>query len=151
MFPLLAFLVLLMEVILFLDQLKTRCRNLPNRFYSCKFLGRNFLLCASLLQRRSIPEFDLLLFLCLQLSITTDMLDWPDTLMGKKWEKVWRLLPCACCEVFGRKGIKELSNLKQSDKWLKSVFSYSSVNWVRVYIEEHSLSMLYFINWLPSS
>ena len=40
--------------------------------------------------------------------------------------------------------------MEQSDQAIKSVFLYTFVNWVKVYIEDHTLSMLDFVDWLCS-
>ena len=40
------------------------------------------------------------------------------------------------------------NDVKRFDQTIKSLFMYTFVNWVRVYIEDHILFIIDFINWL---
>ena len=42
------------------------------------------------------------------------------------------------------------NDTKQSDQTLKLYFLYTFVNWGRVYLEDHSLSLIDFIEWFLS-
>ena len=68
--------------------------------------------------------------------------------VGKKQNEAWRAVhPCACFGLFGRKVtwnfLMMLSTTKQSN-----YIMYALVNWVRVYIEDHSMTIIGFVDWL---
>lgn len=44
--------------------------------------------------------------------------------------------------------IEELSMMLSDPTKLKSIFMYTFVNWGRVYIEDHTLSLIDFVKWL---
>ena len=46
---------------------------------------------------------------------------------------------------------KVFNDIERSNQALKLSFLYTFVNWGRVYLEDHSLSMIDFIKWLLSS
>ena len=67
----------------------------------------------------------------------------------KNERKSRRLLRCACCGLSGRKGIEGLSMTFSSPIKLLNPFScILLVNWARMYTEDHTLSMLDFVDWL---
>ena len=43
---------------------------------------------------------------------------------------------------------RAFNDIEQSDQPLKHFFLYTFVNWVRVFMEDHTLSMIDFIEWL---
>ena len=47
--------------------------------------------------------------------------------------------------------MRVFNDTEQSDQALKLSFLYTFVNWCGVYLEDHSLSMIDFIEWLLSS
>ncbi|RVW54709.1 NADH dehydrogenase [ubiquinone] flavoprotein 2, mitochondrial [Vitis vinifera] len=87
-----------------------------------------------------------------------------------RWEMAWsRLLTIDRLRRFGwsipnRKGRKlgelpplpdvdnrrAFDDIERNDQDIKSIFLYTFVNWARVYIEEHTLSLIDFVDWLAT-
>lgn len=66
---------------------------------------------------------------------------------GEKTEKHVGLYCYACFRLVGKKGAERLSMMLSSwTKTIKSDFMYSFVNWVRLYIEDHLINMIDFVN-----
>ena len=40
--------------------------------------------------------------------------------------------------------------MERNNQDIKFIFLYTFVNWVRVYIEEHTLSLIDFVDWLAT-
>ena len=40
--------------------------------------------------------------------------------------------------------------MERNDQDIKSIFLYTFVNWAKVYIEEHTLSLIDFVDWLAT-
>ena len=40
--------------------------------------------------------------------------------------------------------------MERNDQDIKSIFLYTFVNWARVYIKDHTLSLFDFVNWLAT-
>ena len=71
-------------------------------------------------------------------------------LWARKGRKLGQL-PLACCGPFGKKGIGGLSTmLRGMTKKLNIFFLYTFVNWARVYIDEHTFSLIDFVDWLAT-
>ena len=43
---------------------------------------------------------------------------------------------------------RAFNDVERSDQAIKSIFMFTFVNWGRVYIEDHSLSLIDFVKWL---
>lgn len=43
---------------------------------------------------------------------------------------------------------RAFNDVERSDQAIKSIFMYTFVNWCRVYIEDHTLSLIDFVKWL---
>ena len=71
-------------------------------------------------------------------------------LWARKGRKLGELPPFAWCP-FRKKGIGEPSMmLRGMTKKLNPFFLYTFVNWAGVYIEEHTLSLIDFVDWLAT-
>ena len=72
--------------------------------------------------------------------------------MSKRREKAWRADPlCLMWALWKERNERVFNNIERSNQALKHYFLYTFVNWGRVYLEDHSLSMIDFIKWLLSS
>ena len=72
--------------------------------------------------------------------------------MSRRKDKAWRATPlCLMWTLWKERNEKVFNNTKRSDQALKLSFLYTFVNWGIVYLEDHSLSMIDFIEWLLSS
>ena len=69
---------------------------------------------------------------------------------GKKGKKTWTVTPlCLMFALWRERNKRILNDVKQSYQAIKSDFMYTFVNWVRVYIEDHTTtSILDFVTWL---
>ena len=45
---------------------------------------------------------------------------------------------------------RAFDDIERNDQDIKSIFLYTFVNWARVYIEEHTLSLIDFVDWLAT-
>ena len=71
------------------------------------------------------------------------LLGWHCSFVGKKRKKARRVIPlCLLWTLWKERNRKAFNDAKQSDQAIKSIFLYTFVNWVRVYIEDHTSSML---------
>ena len=72
-------------------------------------------------------------------------------LWARKWRKLGELPPSACCGPFGKKRNRRAFNdVERNDQEIKSIFLYTFVKWARVYIEEHTFSLIDFVDWLAT-
>ena len=72
--------------------------------------------------------------------------------MSKKKEKAWRAIPlCLMWTLWKERNKKVFNDTEQSNQALKLSFLYTFVKWGKVYLEDHSLSIIDFIEWLLSS
>ena len=63
----------------------------------------------------------------------------------------WVMHSSACCGPFGKKRNRRAFNdVERNDQEIKSIFLYTFVKWVRVYIEEHTFSLIDFVDWLAT-
>ena len=63
----------------------------------------------------------------------------------------WVMHSSACCRPFGKKRNRRAFNdVERNDQEIKSIFLYTFVKWVRVYIEEHTFSLIDFVDWLAT-
>ena len=69
--------------------------------------------------------------------------------MGKRRAKVWRAVPlCLMWTLWKERNGRTFNDAKRVDQAIKYSFLYYFVNWVRVYIEDHTLSLVDFIDCL---
>ena len=69
--------------------------------------------------------------------------------MGKRREKAWRAAPlCLLWTLWKERNERVFNDIKRSNQDLEHSFLYTLVNWARVFIEDHTLSMIDFIEWL---
>ena len=68
--------------------------------------------------------------------------------MGKKWKKPLRPATlCLLCSIWKEMNKRDFNDVEWFNQVIKSIFMYTFVNWVRVYIEDHR-SLIDFIDWL---
>ena len=69
--------------------------------------------------------------------------------MGKRKEKVWRAASLYLTwTLWKERNERAFNDIEQSNQTLKHSFLYTLINWARVFIEDHTLSMIDFIEWL---
>ncbi|RVW89084.1 LINE-1 retrotransposable element ORF2 protein [Vitis vinifera] len=84
-------------------------------------------------------------------SVKRNLLGWHGSFVGKKREKAWRAAPlCLMWTIWKERNRRAFDDIERNDQDIKSIFLYTFVNWVRVYIEEHTLSLIDFIDWLAT-
>ena len=67
--------------------------------------------------------------------------------MGKGREKAWRAATlCLMWSLWKEKNERAFNDVERSDQAIKFSFLYNFVNWARAYIEDHTLSMIDFID-----
>ena len=69
--------------------------------------------------------------------------------MSKRKEKAWRAASlCLMWTLWKERNERVFNDMEQFNQALKLSFLYTFVNWGRVYLEDHYLSMIDFIEWL---
>ena len=69
--------------------------------------------------------------------------------MGKKRKNARRVAPlCLMWTLWKERNGRAFNNIERFDQSIKSLFMYTFVNWGRVYIENHTISIIDFIDWL---
>ena len=66
-------------------------------------------------------------------------------------EKGESLESCPLClmwTIWKERNRRTFDDIERNDQDIKFIFLYTSVNWVRVYIEERTLSLIDFVDWL---
>ena len=141
--------------ILTIDQLKRRGWNMPNRCYLCKVEEETsnhlILFCkkATMLWSLLFSLFDVQWVL--HSSIKRNLIAWHGAFVSKRKEKAWRAAPlCLMWTLWKERNERLFNDTERSDQALKLSFLYTSLNWGRVYLEDHSLSLIDFIEWLLS-
>ena len=139
--------------ILTINQLKKRGWNMPNRCYLSKekeeasdhlFL---FFKKATMLWRLIFSLFGVQRVL--HSSIKRNLSGWHDAFVGKMREKAWRATHlCLLWTLWKERNERAFNDIERSNQALKHSFLYTLVNWARVFIEDHTLSMIDFIEWL---
>ncbi|RVW63006.1 DNA-directed RNA polymerase 3B, chloroplastic [Vitis vinifera] len=70
---------------------------------------------------------------------------------GQERKKAWRAAPlCLMWTIWRERNRRAFDDMERNDQDIKSIFLYTFVNWVRVYIEEHTLSLIDFVDWLAT-
>ena len=70
--------------------------------------------------------------------------------MCKKWRSRRVASLYLWWTIWKERNKRALNDVKQSNQVIKYVFMYTFVDWPRVYIKDHTLSMLDLVNWLSS-
>ena len=69
--------------------------------------------------------------------------------MSKRKKKAWRVVSlCLMWTLWKERKERVFNDMERFDQALKLSFLYTFVNWGRVYLEDHYLSMIDFIEWL---
>ena len=69
--------------------------------------------------------------------------------MSKRKKKAWRVASiCLMWTLWKERKERVFNDMERFDQALKLSFLYTFVNWGRVYLEDHYLSMIDFIEWL---
>ena len=143
------------NIILTIDQLKRRGWNMPNKCYLCKVEEETsdhlILFCkkATMLWSLLFSLFDVQWVL--HSSIKRNLIAWHGAFVSKKKEKAWRAAPlCLMWTLWKKRNERLFNDTERSDQALKLSFLYTFVNWGRMYLEDHSLSLIDFIEWLLS-
>ena len=144
------------NIILTTDQLKRRGWILLNRCYLCKMEEETsdylLLFCkkATMLWNLFFSLFDVQWVL--HSSIKRNLIAWHGASVSKGNEKAWRAAPfCLMWTLWRERNERVFNDNERTDQALKLSFLYTFVNWGRVYLEDHSLSLFDFIEWLFSS
>ena len=73
------------------------------------------------------------------------------TFDGKKRKKAWKVaLLCLFWTLWWEKNRRALDNYESMDQAIKNSFLYLFWDWVQLYIEDGSLSLLDFLDWVDS-
>ena len=73
------------------------------------------------------------------------------TFVGKKRKKAWKVaLLCLFWTLWWEKNRRALDNYESMDQAIKNSFLYLFWDWVQLYIEDGSLSLLDFLDWVDS-
>ena len=84
-------------------------------------------------------------------SIKRNLIAWHGASVSKGKEKAWRAAPLYLMWTLWRERNERVFNdNERTDQALKLSFLYTLVNWGRVYLETHSLSLFDFVEWLLS-
>ena len=126
---------------------------MPNRCFLCKEEEETndhlFLFCnkASMLGNMIFSLFSVQWVL--QSIVRGDLLGWNDAFVGKRRVKAWRTAPlCLMWTLWKERNGRAFNDVERADQAIKYSFLYNFVNWARVSIEDHILSMVDFIDWL---
>ena len=78
-----------------------------------------------------------------------NLLGWNGAFVGKRRAKACRAVPlCLMWTLWKERNGRTFNDAKRVDQAIKYSFLYYFVNWVRVYIEDHTLSLVDFIDCL---
>ena len=79
-------------------------------------------------------------------SIKRNLIAWHGASVSKGKEKAWRAAPlCLMWTLWKERNERVFNDTERSDQALKLSFLYTFVNWGRVYLDTHSLSLFDFI------
>ena len=135
------------------DQLKKRGWNIPNRFFLCKEEEETndhlFLFCnkVSMLWNLIFSLFGVQWVL--HSTMRGNLLGWNDAFVGQRRAKAWRAAPlCLMWTLWKERNERAFNDVEWADQTIKCSFLYNFANWARVYIEDHTLSLIDFVDWL---
>ena len=80
--------------------------------------------------------------------IKRNLLGWHGVFVGKRREKAWRTAPLCLMWTLWKERNKRAFDIEWSNQALKHSFLFTLVNWAKVFIEDHTLFMIDFIEWL---
>ena len=136
--------------ILTIDQLKRRGWDTPNRCCLCKEKEETsdhlILFCkkATMLWSLIFSLFGVQWIL--HTKIKRNLLGWHNVFVGKSREKAWRASPlCLMWALWRETNERVFNDMERSDQAVKHFFFCTFVNWVRVYLEDDTLSMIDFV------
>ncbi|RVX12696.1 putative ribonuclease H protein [Vitis vinifera] len=139
--------------LLTIDQMKRFGWSIPNRCYLCKneeeTIDHLLLFCekAKMLWLMIFSLFGVQWVM--HYSVRRNLLGWHGSFVGKKREKAWRAaLLYLMWTIWKERNRKAFDEVERNDQEIKSIFLYTFVNWARVYIEEHTFSLIDFVDWL---
>ena len=82
-------------------------------------------------------------------SIKRNLIGWHGAFVSKRKKKAWRVASlCLMWTLWKERKERVFNDMERFDQALKLSFLYTFVNWGRVYLEDHYLSMIDFIEWL---
>ena len=94
---------------------------------------------------------EIIQFQRVDLSLISLTCPWHGSFVGKKRKKAWRAAPlCLMWTIWRERNRRAFDDMERNDQDIKSIFLYTFVNWARVYIEEHTLSLIDFVDWLAT-
>ena len=136
-----------------IDQLKKRGWNMSHRCYLCnekeEISDHLILFCKKATMLWSLIFSIFGLQWVLHSSIKRNLFGWHGAFVGKRREKAWRVVPiCLMWTLWKERNERAFNDIERSNQALKHSFLYTLVNWVRVFIDDHTLSMIDFIKWL---
>ena len=84
-------------------------------------------------------------------SIREVLLSWHETFVGKKRKKAWKVAPlCLFWTLWRERNRRAFHNYESIDQAIKNYFLHLFWDWVRLSIEDGSLSLLDFVDWVGS-
>ena len=126
---------------------------MPNRCFLCKGEEETndllFLFCnkASMLWNLIFSLFSVQWVL--HSTVRGNLLGWNGAFVGKRRAKAWRDGPlCLMWTLWKERNGRAFNDVEWADQTIKYSFLYNFVNWARVYMEDHALSMADFVDWL---
>ncbi|RVW42450.1 Transposon TX1 uncharacterized 149 kDa protein [Vitis vinifera] len=137
------------------DRIKRFGWNIPNRCFLCKneeeSIDHLLLFCE---KARMLWYLTFSLFgvqWVMHSSVKRNLLGWYGSFVGKKREKAWKTAPlCLMWTIWKERNRRAFDDVERNDQDIKSIFLYTFVNWARVYIKDHTLSLFDFVNWLAT-
>ncbi|RVW82108.1 Transposon TX1 uncharacterized 149 kDa protein [Vitis vinifera] len=141
--------------LLTIDRLKRLGWNIPNRCFLCEneeeSIDHLLLFCE---KARMLWYLTFSLFgvqWVMHSSVKRNLLGWYGSFVGKKREKAWKTAPlCLMWTIWKERNRRAFDDVERNDQDIKSIFLYTFVNWARVYIKDHTLSLFDFVNWLAT-
>ena len=128
------------------DRLKRFDWSIPNRCFLCKnqeeTIDHLLLFC-----EKTIMLWLLILSLfgvqwVMHSFVKRNLLGWHGSFVGKKREKAWS---------WKKRNRRVFNDIKRNEQDIKSIFLYTFVNWARIYIKEHTFSLIDFVDWLATT
>ena len=135
-----------------INQLKRRGWNVSNRCYLCKEKEETsdhlILFCQKATMLWSLIFSILGVQWVLHSLIKRNLFGWRGAFVGKRREQAWRAAPlCLMWTLWKERNERVFNDTRRSNQALKHSFLYTLVNQARVFIEDHTLSMIDSIEW----
>ena len=130
--------------LLTIDRLKRFGWSIPNRCFLCKYEEEttyHLLLFCEKARMLWLLIFSIFgVQWVIHFSVKRNLLGWHGSFVGKKREKAWRAAPlCLMWTIWKERNRRAFDDIERNDQDIKSMFLYTFMNWVRVYIEKHTL------------